>query len=95
MNLRHRWQYGVLNPLHGFPAQIKSSQGPFSGGLPKKLDVGEEFSAYFPYDADTSIFSRERVGFVDTYGRNHWCSRKHMRKARERFIKDFGKVPME
>jgi len=35
---------GVLNPLHNYPAQTTHSIGPFGGGLPKKLDVGEQFS---------------------------------------------------
>src|SRR5882762_7634891 len=33
---------GVLNPLHNYPAQTTHSIGPFGGGLPKKLDVGEQ-----------------------------------------------------
>lgn len=88
--LRRRRQMGILSPLHDFPAKENHSLGPFSGGLPKKLDVGEEFSLYFPFVADAHLGSMERVGVVDTFGRNHWCSKKHMRRAHERFKSEFG-----
>ena len=39
---------GLLNPLENFPYIQGQSNGPFSGGLPKKLAVGESFSVYFP-----------------------------------------------
>jgi hypothetical protein len=36
-------------PLSNFPLDLKSTMGPFSGGLPKKLEVGEEFSLKYWY----------------------------------------------
>src|SRR5262249_58306791 len=32
-------RYGVVNPLHNFPIQTNHTIGPFSGGLPKPLEV--------------------------------------------------------
>jgi len=87
---RHRT--GVLNPLHNFPLQTNFTLGPFSGGLPKQLGIGEEFSLYFPYNAESELAEVERVGVLDTFGRSHWCSTKQMRHVKERFGKDFGET---
>jgi len=46
--------WGMLNPLEGFPLLTDLTKGPFSGGLPKKLAVGESFSVYFPFNAEGS-----------------------------------------
>ena len=51
-------RYGILNPLHDFPVQRNHSLGPFSGGLPKTLDVGETFSCFFD---DLSKPARDRA----------------------------------
>ena len=53
---RWRWQreiIGVLNPIED-PGRkpYVSPRGPASGGLPKKLDVGESHDLYFPPDAE-------------------------------------------
>ena len=87
--IRRRRRLGILNPLHNFPAQQNHSIGPFSGGLPKKMAVGEEFSLYFPYNAGSALATVDRVGVVDTFGRYHWCSRKQMQRVRKRFRADF------
>jgi len=47
--LRPNRKVAFLNPLDNYKATTTS--GPFSGGLPKKLAVGEAFSAYFPISA--------------------------------------------
>ena len=76
-----------LNPLEGFPARMDHSNGPFSGGLPKKLAVGEQFSAYFPVTKDW--FTKDNLidfGFCDTFGRNHWCPRKQGKNLKERVV---------
>jgi hypothetical protein len=73
-------RYILLNPLSHFPADTEATDGPFSGGLPKKLDVGESFSASFVYKhdglRDTDIID---VGFDDTFGRDHWVPRYQVR----------------
>jgi hypothetical protein len=75
--------YGLLNPLHNYPASLDDTTGPFSGGFPKKLPVGEQFSAYFiPDHEELAKDQITQVGFHDTFGRNHWCSKKAVRTAR-------------
>lgn len=77
---RWRWQrdeIGILNPMNGPPPGGNPSLplGPFAGGLPKKIDTGEEFALYFPGDAEWDtperIARHERIGFQDTFGRKH------------------------
>lgn len=83
---------GLLNPLHNFPRDQNMSVGPFSGGLPKKIDVGESFSAYFVFRheaiRDEPIID---VGFNDTFGRNHWAPRRDVRKVRKAIREKFPK----
>jgi len=70
---------GVLNPLHNYPAQTTHSIGPFGGGLPKKLDVGEQFSVYLLPDHEMlAKGDYERIGFSDTFGRSHWAPRRRI-----------------
>lgn len=87
-----RSKFGILKPFHHFPAK-KSTIGPFSGGLPKKLAVGEEFSSYFPLSQmwiDDGIF---RIGFVDTFSRYHWCSKKDTKRFVARLKDAIAGVP--
>src|SRR5712675_722184 len=70
---------GLLNPLHNYPAQTTHSIGPFGGGLPKKLDVGEQFSVYLLPDHEMlAKGDYERIGFSDTFGRSHWAPRRRI-----------------
>jgi hypothetical protein len=88
-----RGRYGLLNPIHGDPAAAEPiSVGPFSGGLPSKIEPGEVKSFYFPYDKD--CFLKEaiyRAGICDTYGRNNWCRRRDIKKAASTYATDFLK----
>ncbi|TDX77742.1 hypothetical protein EDE05_11451 [Neorhizobium sp. R1-B] len=73
----------MLNPLHDFPARTDFTLGPFSGGLPKKIDVGESFNAFFvKKHAAIATQNVVDVGFTDTFGRNHWARRKDVTKVR-------------
>lgn len=81
-------EYALLNPLEDFPDKLDHSVGPFSGGLPRKLHVGEQFSVYFP--VIKAWFEDENLidfGFTDTFGRYHWCLRKNGMRLREQVIK--------
>jgi hypothetical protein len=82
-NKHLRRQYGMLNPLQDFPMRFDHSIGPFSGGLPKKIAVGESFSSYFPQEVDWFTHRRVRIGFSDSFNRNHWCSKDDIRKVTE------------
>ena len=83
---------GLLNPIHGDPTHPQpTSVGPFSAGLPLRIDAGDTKTFYFPYSKD--IFLQDnirRVGINDTYHRNTWCSRSDVRKVNAAYRKDFG-----
>jgi len=60
--------------------------GPFSGGLPKKIEVGEQFSAYFVADHEALAESDfDRIGFVDTFNRLHWAPKSDLTKPEQPF----------
>lgn len=81
-------RYAILNPMEGFPIAQNHSLGPFSGGLPKKLAIGEQFSVYFPITVEwfTGDNNLVRFGFNDTFDRNHWCSKKNAKEFRTRVL---------
>src|SRR5216683_199073 len=93
--IREPWslrpQLAMLNPIHGDPSSDEPrSLGPFSGGLPLKLEAGEVKSFYFPFSKDTFLSEQVvRVGVNDTYSRNSWCRRKDVRKAKKKFTEAF------
>jgi hypothetical protein len=85
---RHlRREYGTLNPLQDFPNRLDYTAGPFSGGLPKKIAAGESFSSYFTRKVDWFENKGVRVGFSDSFDRNHWCSRQDAEKVAESVLK--------
>lgn len=90
-SLRRPWQFGMLNTLHNFPLQRDFTLGPFSGGLPAKLPVGEQFTSHLHVDheglRESNIID---VGFDDIFGRIHWAPRKSVREVRRRVIEIAG-----
>ena len=83
---RWRWQrrqsgMAMANPISNFPDQPYESAGPFSGVLPKKLEVGEQFDCYFPPDMALDAERTPYIGFVDTF------RRFHLAKVSERIFK--------
>jgi len=86
---------GILNPIHGDPTSaVATSLGPFSAGLPVKIDAGDSKSFYFPYNADCFLGEPLlRVGVNDTYYRNAWCQRRDVLKVMEYFHADFPPPP--
>ncbi len=87
-----RTTVGTLNPIHGDPInQQLTSLGPFSSGLPTKIDAADTKTFYFPYAKD--CFLRDglhRVGINDTFQRNTWCRGRDMHKANRAYRRDFG-----
>lgn len=79
--------YAMLNPLSNYPASYTASNGPFSGGLPKKLEEGEQFALYFPLSQEWINSNVCDFGFSDTLGRTHWCNKGNSKK----FIGDLKK----
>lgn len=82
-----RWfadkSYGMLNVLARLPestdyeTEYGTTGGPFAGGFPKKLEVGETFSVYLVPNHETlARGDYHRVGFHDSFGRMHWAPRR-------------------
>jgi hypothetical protein len=83
-----RWfsdkSYGLLNVLPRLPESTDYEAeygdlggGPFAGGLPKTIAVGETFAVYLVPDHETlARGDYQRVGFDDSFGRMHWASRR-------------------
>ncbi|WP_425989932.1 hypothetical protein [Brevundimonas sp. TWP2-3-2] len=84
----------MLNPIHNFPYEPYESLGPFSGGLPKKLLVGEGHTIRFPYEANGFLaLPFSHLGAVDTFGRDHWVPKKQIKAIRKQFKEDFPDAP--
>jgi hypothetical protein len=80
--------YGILLPLHDYPFRKDHTTGPFSGGLPKTVEVGQLFSVYFPPDNEgLARDDYDRIGFSDTFGKYHWASKRDIVRARK-FIRE-------
>lgn len=90
---RYRFDYGLINPLHDVPNRFNHSMGPFSGGLPKTLKVGENFTLYFPREVDWFENDVRGVGVNDSFNRNHWCDREDVAKVREAVLVASAKSP--
>jgi hypothetical protein len=95
---RRRWwekkKYGILNPIEGNPAHPDpATSGPFSAGLPLRIDAADTKTFYFPHRADGFLSKKlQRIGVLDTYNRYHWCQRRAMKRVMERFRRDFPDV---
>jgi hypothetical protein len=88
MIFRRHWfsdkSYGLLNVLPRLPESTDYEAeyddlggGPFAGGLPKKIAIGETFSVYLVPDHETlARGDYQRVGFDDSFGRMHWAPRR-------------------
>jgi hypothetical protein len=89
---KHRFdkiQWALLNPIHNFPMEPYVGVGPFGGGLPKQLKVGESFTLRFPYE--DAAFLRQpifRIGVNDIFGRTYWAPRRQLRKLLKNFRED-------
>jgi hypothetical protein len=90
----HWWskaRYGMVNPIHGDPTvEDPPSLGPFSAGLPGKIEESDFKVINFPYNKDCLLKEHfVRVGINDTYQRNIWCSRRDVYHARKAYQRDF------
>lgn len=86
-------QRALVNPIHNI-YQPDVGIGPFAGGLPIKLAVGDSHNAYFPYDA--SSFARDNLGavsFFDNFNRRHRAPMRNVRKVKAELDKEFWQEP--
>jgi hypothetical protein len=70
------------------PNEFYRSQGPFSGGLPKKIEVGEEFSLRYWYGENWLTENVIRVGVVDSFNNKHWCRRSDVKGVKKTYMAD-------
>jgi hypothetical protein len=86
---------GLINPLRDISISIEDTDGPFTN-LPKKIEVGEEYSLRF-WSGENSFMEAEvkRVGVIDTFGRDHWCKRRQATHVQAEYFKmrDDGSLP--
>lgn len=88
-----RARHAIVNPIHNLAAP-QLEMGPFAGGLPKKLGVGEQFSLYLPFEADSvGRMSVQRLGVRDIFGRFHRAPNKHIRQVRREMDAAFPDAP--
>ncbi len=72
---------------------VHDYKNPYSGNLPKKLEVGENLDLFFDYDADCFLSGEfTHLGINDSFGRTHWAPRKSMRELRKKWLNEFGKT---
>jgi hypothetical protein len=92
---QRRHGYSLLNPL--IDPYTNDSHGPFSGGLPKKVGVGESFSVYLiPNHTILAEEGYDRIGFDDTFGRHHWAPKSQIVKTKPHIkaaIEQMGPAP--
>lgn len=91
---------GLLKLMVTDPDHSRPQYDVFGNGqLPRKLAVGEQMSVRLSKSAELfkDAASSRRIGFADSFGRNHWCSRKATRKLRQALAApqedDKGKTP--
>jgi hypothetical protein len=77
---------GLIKPLKDISISLQETDGPFTG-LPKKLEVGEEYALRF-WAGENSFIQEEvdRVGIADTFGRDHWCTRQQVSKVQKEYF---------
>ena len=82
---RRREGHGLLVAYNNYPEDLSASSIS-SGGLPKKLDVGEAFELYFPVNPKFMATKEvTALGVRDTLSRLSWVSRQNMRRLRKQF----------
>jgi hypothetical protein len=94
---RRFWQpkpNAIVNPIHDL-RMPDLAMGPFAGGLPKKLAVGDGFDLYLPYQADTiGRMPIHRLGVRDNFGRLHVIPRSYIDKVRKELNEAFPDAPV-
>lgn len=70
---------------------IHDYENPLNEKLPKKLQVGETIQHLFPYKKDIFLNGKiTHIGFIDSFGRQHFAPAKYIKKAVKTFKKDFN-----
>ncbi|KWV56655.1 hypothetical protein AS156_04035 [Bradyrhizobium macuxiense] len=74
--------YALLSTLEEYPRYLDDTRGRFGVGFPAKIAVGETFTAYLaPAHWRLAKGDYQRIGFTDTFNRNHWAPRQDILRA--------------
>lgn len=74
--------FGLLSTLEDFPRHLDHRRGAFGVGFPAKVAVGETYSAYLvPAHQRLARGDYQRIGFTDSFNRNHWAPRRDILEA--------------
>jgi hypothetical protein len=69
--------FGLLSTLENYPLYQDTTRGYFGASFPVKVAVGEQYSAYLiPAHERLAKGDYQRIGFTDSFGRNHWARRR-------------------
>ena len=67
------------------------NSGNLGDTLPRKLDRSEEVVVRLAFTKDCLLSCRPfRVGFYDSFGRNHWAEARTLRRSIKRYDDEFG-----
>lgn len=84
-----RGQNAIVNPVSSILTPDIAA-GPITGGLPKKLAVGESFDLFFPHEAEFARMRMSRFGITDAFGRFHGAPRKQLQATRKELVEEYG-----
>jgi len=74
--------YALLSTLLDYPTLMDLTHGRFGAGFPARVGVGESFSTYLvPAHERLAKGDYQRIGFTDSFGRDHWAPRKDILEA--------------
>ena len=74
--------FALLSTLDNYPLHQDPMRGYLGAGLPAKVAVGEQYTAYLtPVHDRLAKGDYQRIGFTDSFGRNHWASRQDILQA--------------
>lgn len=87
-------QHAIVNPITSLRTPYLSG-GPFAGGLPKKLAVGESFDLFFPYESEFARERLTRLGVMDVFDRFHGAPLSNIKKTRKELLEDDAKMSVD
>ncbi|KQZ05877.1 hypothetical protein ASD21_17980 [Caulobacter sp. Root1455] len=86
--------FSLLQPINDINEMPYRSTGPFGGGLPKQLKIGDRWSVYFPWTQNAVARGRLlKIGIADNFNRRHWAPRGEVKKVKAALEKQFGHIP--
>lgn len=82
---RRKEGHGLVIAYNDYPNDL-SARGVSSGGLPRKLQVGDQMSLHYPVeDFWFESNSMAKIGIVDSFGRFHWSTMSNVKRLRKQF----------